>query len=133
MINLNKFNKRDKKLQEIIGVKYHESLFFDDTDIYSCYYNPSTGVLTGIMDNERDNFYRINQTELIEFVRTVNIRELRFSEFMKKIELEFKQHIDRNLEYMEWINTLEDKNEELEKLLDDKIEELEKLLEEDDS
>lgn len=125
MIDLNRFNKRDKKLQEMMGVKYHGSLFFDDTDIYSCYYNPSTGVLTGIMDNERDNFYRINQTELIEFVRTVNIRELKFSEFMKKIELEFKQHIDRNLEYMEWITTLEDKVEELEQLLEEKDDSIE--------
>lgn len=120
MIDLNRFNKRDKKLQEMMGVKYHESLFFDDTDIYSCYYNPSTGVLTGIMDNERNNFYHINQRELIEFVRTVNFRELRFSEFMKKIELDFKQHIDRNLEYMEWINALEDKIEGLEQLLEEK-------------
>ena len=115
MLNLHNFRSRENAIRKTIGVS-RDYTVLDKRNAYTTYFNPSTGVLTGIRDNERDIFYKYTQQEdIIKFVSMINLKETRYSEFIQSIELELKKFVDREVELFDTIKELELSVEELRK------------------
>lgn len=108
MIDLNKYRLREKAIRSMIGVKERDHTLFMGTEIFSVYFHPGNGRMTGIRDNERNQFYHYQQEDLIKFVGMVNVRQIYMSKFCQSIELEFKKHLDRNIEHYERIEELQE-------------------------
>ena len=114
MIDLYEYRSRENALRKKIGIKKRT---IQDTEMFSVYYNPSNGRITGIKDNERNKFYHHTQQDIIQFVGMINQRELHTSHFLQSIELEFKKLVDRDIEKYELINHVFDEKYDLEKKL----------------
>ena len=114
MIDLYKYRSRENALRKKIGIRKRT---IQDTEMFSVYYNPSNGRITGIKDNERNKFYHHTQQDIIQFVSMINQRELHTSHFLQSIELEFKKLVDRDIEKYELINHVFDEKYDLEKKL----------------
>jgi len=114
MIDLYEYRSRENALRKRIGIKKRT---IQDTEMFSVYYNPSNGRITGIRDNERNKFYHHTQQDIIQFVGMINQRELHTSHFLQSIELEFKKLVDRDIEKYELINHVFDEKYDLEKKL----------------
>lgn len=108
MIDLREYRSRENAIRKMIGVKKSNHNLFMNSEIFSVYFNPSNGRMTGIKDNERNQFYHFNQNDLIKFVGSVNVRQVYMSKFCQSIELEFKKHLDRNIEHYEMIHELQE-------------------------
>jgi hypothetical protein len=72
------------------------------------------GEVTGIMDEERDVFYKLDIEGIRHFLGMLNIRMEKTSEFIQSIELQFKMFQDKEIQYHERIAELESKLVDLE-------------------
>lgn len=116
MIDLHYYKKREREIRKIIGINPNGNIF-DATEMFSVYFNPSNGVMTGIHDNERNKFYHFRQEDIMRFVNTVNQREYHTSKFLQSIELQFKEYVDREMDRYEIMEKCFDEKKELEKQL----------------
>ena len=113
MLDLHHFKRRNKAIRDAIGIS-KDDIYRIDKNQFSVYFNPSTGLITGIKDNERNVFYHYDrQDDLINFVGMVNLREERFSGFVQGVELQIKQFIDREIEMFDKIDKLNDEIDSL--------------------
>lgn len=120
VLDLSHFYKRDRRIKELIGIPHNDNFLFKDTDIYTTYFNPSSGIMTGIKDNETNNFYHYNrQEDIMKFIRVINTKEFRRSEFLKGIELSLKEFSNNEIRLYERIMELEHEVDKLEKQLRD--------------
>ena len=120
VLDLSHFHKRDRRIKEVIGIPHNDNFLFKDTDIYTTYFNPSNGIMTGIKDNETNNFYRYNrQEDIMKFIGVINTKEFRRSEFLKGIELSLKEFSNEEIRLYERIMELEHEVDKLEKQLHD--------------
>lgn len=116
MIDLHYYKKREREIRKIIGINPNGNIF-DANEMFSVYFNPSNGVMTGIRDNERNKFYHFGQEDIMRFVNTVNQREYHTSKFLQGIELQFKKYVDREMDRYELMEKCFDEKKELEKQL----------------
>ena len=116
MIDLHYYKKREREIRKIIGINPNGNIF-DANEMFSVYFNPSNGRMTGIRDNEREKFYHFTQEDIMRFVNMVNQREFRTSEFLQGIELQFKRCVDREIDRYELMEKCFDEKKELEKQL----------------
>ena len=63
VLDLSHFHKRDRKIKQLMGIPHNDNYLFKDIDIYTGYFNPSSGIMTGIKDNETNVFYQYNRQE----------------------------------------------------------------------
>jgi len=105
------FRKRKDVIKKMCGIKsYRDNGYTKITDIYSIYYNPSTWLINGFRDNEREKFYHYhNEKDMIEFIHMINLREFRLTESMQNIEQIFRSCTDNEIRYHEIIHKLEEK------------------------
>ena len=114
MIDLREYRSRENMIRKMIGIRRRS---INDAEMFSIYYNPGNGNITGIRDNERGKFYRFRQEDIIQFVNMVNLREANTSQFLQSIELEFKKYVDRDIEKHEHLSRMFDEKMELQKQL----------------
>lgn len=114
MIDLHEYRSRENMIRKMIGIRERS---INDAEMFSIYYNPSNGRITGIRDNERNKFYHHTQQDIIQFVSMINQREFHTSHFLQSIELEFKKYVDRDIEKHEHLSRMFDEKMELQKQL----------------
>lgn len=114
MIDLREYRSRENMIRKMIGIRERS---INDAEMFSVYYNPGNGKITGIRDNERGKFYHFRQEDIIQFVSMVNRREYNTSQFLQCIELEFKKYVDRDIEKHEHLSRMFDEKMELQKQL----------------
>lgn len=114
MIDLREYRSRENMIRKMIGIRKRS---INDAEMFSIYYNPGNGKITGIQDNEREKFYHFIQEDIIQFVNMVNRREANTSQFLQSIELEFKKYVDRDIEKHEHLSRMFDEKMELQKQL----------------
>lgn len=120
VLDLSHFHKRDRKIKQLMGIPHNDNYLFKDIDIYTGYFNPSSGIMTGIKDNETNVFYQYNrQEDIIKFINVINAKEVRRSEFLKGIELSLKEFSNNEIRLYERIMELEHEVDKLEKQLHD--------------
>lgn len=124
MIDFKYLHMREEEIKRHYGIPKDSRLRVhprDTTDIFSVYFNPSTGLITGIRDNESNKFYKHHHDggDLIEFVNMLNIREAEFTQIASSIESMTKGFIDREMRFYEGINEYENQLSDLKKELNE--------------
>lgn len=114
MLDLGHFSKNKKWIRKNLGMPNNRG----EVNNYDTYFNITTGKITGIKDNERNTFYKINQEDIIQFINMLNIKETHTTEFLQSIEQTFKSYIDREIEYYKTLTELENENKKLKKELE---------------
>ena len=124
MIDFNYLHMREYEIKRSYGIPKDSRLRFhprDTTDIFSVYFNPSTGLITGIRDNESNIFYKwtLDGEDLIKFIHKLNIRETEFTKIASSIESMTKRFIDTEIKLYEGINEYENQLSYLKKELNE--------------
>ena len=115
MLDINHIKHRKDVMRKTCGVTRKGcNPYQEDTETYSIYYNPSNWIINGIMDNERNKFYKISQEDLIGFVNVLNVKSNEYTDFLENIEFSLKSRTDRLCSFNEVIGELNGRIAELE-------------------